>query len=138
MQTIYEGKDPKEKLEMLRANCDSVEKANVKVYFSEDDKYEMKSRLSESSIERDTLEDELKEMSAGIRRKIKTETGKIKGLLRFLKDGYEEQNQEVFNFADQENGLMLTYSSQGDLINSRKLRPAERQTSIVNFKEKTA
>lgn len=138
MQTIYDGKPQNEKLDLLRANCRGTEKMRVKVFFSEDDLAEMKSRLSDSSIERDVMEDELKDLSKGIRRRIKAETQKIKNLLVFLKDKFEYQEQEVFEFDNQEEGVMLTYDFQGELIGSRKLRPNERQTSIINFNQKTA
>ncbi len=138
MKTIYEGKPHNEKLDLLKANCKSMEKQNVKVFFSEDDLAEMKSRLSEASIERNALEDELSDIGKGLRGKIKSETKTIKGLLIHLKNKFEYQEQEVFEFDDQENGMMLTYDSTGELINSRKLRPNERQTSIINFKSKTA
>jgi hypothetical protein len=135
---IYFGKTPNEKLDLLKANCKTAEKQQVKVFFSEDDLAEMKSRLSESSIERNNLEDELSDIGKGLRGKIKSETKTIKNLLLYLKNKYEYQEQEVFDFDDQESGMMLTYNCQGDLINSRKLRPNERQTSIIDFKSKTA
>lgn len=138
MEQIYGGKTPNEKLELLKANCRSQETENVKIFFSQDDLDEMKSRLSESSIERNALEDELSDIGKGLRGKIKSETKTIKGLLTHLKNKFEYQMQEVFDFDDQENGLMLTYNNQGELINSRRLRPNERQTSIINFKSKTA
>lgn len=138
MKTIYDGKPQNEKLDLLKANCKSAEKQQVKVFFSEDDLAEMKSRLSESSIERNALEDELSDIGKGLRGKIKSETKTIKGLLIYLKNKFEYQEQDVFEFDDQENGMMLTYNNQGELINSRKLRPNERQTSIIDFKSKTA
>lgn len=133
METIYGEKSQAERLDLLKANCRTAEKQQVKVFFSEDDLAEMKSRLSEHSIERDKHEDELKEISTCIRAKIKSETKDIKGLLVYLKNKYEYQEQEVFEFDDQEQGLMLTYNSAGELINSRKLRPNERQTRMINI-----
>jgi len=139
-ETIYDGKTPMEKIELLRANCRSSEFTQIKIYFSQDDLDEMKSNLSELCIEKDGNEDELKELSKGLRDKIKEQSGRIKALLKLLKDKYEYQTQEVFDFDDQENGLMLTYNYNGELINSRKLRPQERQTKMfnINNNDKTA
>jgi hypothetical protein len=135
----YEGKTQAEKIELLKANCRETEKQNVQIFFSEDDLAEMKSRLSEFSIERDANEDELRDITKGVRTKIKTHTKNIKGLLVHLKNKFEYQMQDVFHFDDQENGVMLTYNCDGELINSRKLRPNERQTRIINLDEqKTA
>lgn len=137
-ETMYEGRPQNEKLDLLRANCKSSEFQDVKIYFSEEDLAEMRTRLSEVSIERDALEDELRELSKGIREKIKISTNTFKILLVHLKNKFEYQSQEVFNFDDQENGLMLTYNNQGELIFNRKLSPHEKQTRIVNLNQKSA
>lgn len=136
--TIYEGRPQNEKLDLLRANCKSSEFQDVKIFFSEEDLAEMKTRLSEVSIDRDAFEDELRELSKGLREKIKASTNTFKILLVHLKNKFEYQSQEVFDFDDQEQGLMLTYNNQGELINSRKLRPQEKQTRIVNLNQKSA
>ena len=138
MERIYENKTQNERLELLNANCLKKEEQSIKVFYSEDDLIEMKSRLSENSIERNELENELKELSSSLRLSIKTKTKKIKDLLLGLKNKYEYQMQTIFEFDDQENKVMLTYNASGELINSRPLRPNERQTSIINLNQKTA
>jgi len=135
-QFIYDKETQNKKLELLEANCKSKEQQMVQVDFSEDDLSEMKSRLSEIAIEKDELEVELKELSKGLRDKIKEKNGKLKGLLVHLRNKYDLQMQTVYEFDNQEDGLMLTYNAQGELINSRKLRPAERQTRIIPFESK--
>ncbi len=92
-ETIYQGKTPSEKLELLRANCRTSEFLQIKIFFTEEDLDEMKSRLSEVCIEKDGLEDELKDLSKDLRTKIKTQAETIKVLLKLLKDKYEYQIQ---------------------------------------------
>jgi hypothetical protein len=133
METKYQDRTPEERLEMLKANCYHSELQNVKVYFTEEEMADMKSALSEESITRNGLEEELSEIGKELRNQIKQRTQKIKELLKFLKNGFEEQKQEVFEFDDQETGLMLTYNNDGELINSRKLLPSERQTKITSM-----
>ena len=135
-ETLYAGLPLAEKIELLKANCKTTEKQQIKMFFSEDDLSEMKSRLSELSIERNADEEELKELSKGLRDKIKESSGRIKGLLTYLKDKFELQLQDVYEFDDQEEGVMCTYNQDGELINTRKLRPNERQTRIINLDEK--
>jgi hypothetical protein len=137
-ETIYEGRTQSEKIELLKANCLHSEFQQVKIFFSEDDLNEMKSRLSEHCISKSGYEDELKDVGKDLRNKIKEQNETIRMLLQFLKDKFEYQTQEVFDFDDQENGMMLTYNVQGELISSRKLRPQERQTKIFNLNNKTA
>lgn len=137
-QTIFENATQNERLELLKANARTIETEMVRVHFSEDDLSEMKSRLSESSIIKNDLEIEKKDLTTDLNLKIKEQKGTIKGLLGYLKLKYEEQSQEVFLFDDQEAGMMLTYNNQGEPIASRRLRPAEKQTRIVDFNQKTA
>lgn len=138
-QTKYDGKTKAEKIDLLRANCRQAEVTQVQFFFSEDDLAEMKSRLSELSIEREANEDELREITKGVRAKIKENTAHIKGLLTYLKNKFEYRQEEVYHFDDQENGVMLTYNGDGELIATRKLRPQERQTRIINMDDqKTA
>ena len=48
MERIYENKTQNERLELLNANCLKKEEQSIKVFYSEDDLIEMKSRLSEN------------------------------------------------------------------------------------------
>lgn len=137
MQTIYQDVKQAERLEMLKANCRASDTQFVKVYFSDNDLEEMRANLSELAIIKNDQEEELKELSRDLKKSIKTQNEKIKSILRFLKDKYDLQEQEVYEFDDQENKLMLTYNAEGVLINSRPLRPAERQTTLLNI-NKTA
>jgi hypothetical protein len=127
-----------DRLDALRDNADSVEQKDVDVPFEQEEIAEMKHNLSEFTIEKLKKEDELREISKGIRQDIKTQSENIKQISRFLVDGFRVVNQEVYNIADHENGMMLTYNGEADLISSRKLRPEERQARLININTKTA
>lgn len=134
---IYAEQSQQKRLQMMQDNCTSKEVQPVKIWFSEDDLAEMKSQLSDISIDKNDLEDELKEMSSGLKVQIKEKMKSLRKLLFLLKCKYEMKNEEVYLFEDQENKTMLTYNHLGELIDSRKLRPSE-QTSIINLNAKTA
>ena len=137
METIFQDKTPSERLQLLRENAATVEKQSVKVMFTEDELAEMKHNLSDISILENELKEELKEVSSDLKAKIKSEREQIKGLLTYLKNKYILQTQEVYLMDDQDAGLMNTYNAEGMLIESRKLRPSERQTRIKSL-NKTA
>jgi hypothetical protein len=137
-ELLYDGKTRAEKIELLKANCLQKEDSRLKFFFSEDDIDEMKSRLAEESIEREQNEDELRQISKATRTKIKENTRRIKELLVFLKDKFEYRTEEIYHFDDQQEGLMLTYNGDGELIATRKLRPSEKQTRIFDINQKTA
>jgi len=137
MELNIQDKTPEEKIQFLRDNAMQIEKQNVKMMFSEEELSEMKSNLSDISIEENELKDELKEISKDLKDKIKFKRENIKGLLKYLKDKHKLENQEVYLIDDQENGLMITYNQDGDVVESRKLRQSERQTRIKSL-NKTA
>jgi len=137
METIFQDKTPSERLQLLRENAASVENQSVKVMFSEEELADMKHNLSDVSIKENELKEELKEISKDLKGKIKSEREMIKGLLTYLKNKYIMQTQEVYLMDDQDAGLMLTYNAEGMLIESRKLRPSEKQTRIKTL-NKTA
>lgn len=134
----YQDKTPEERVELLIANCYSTEKQDDKFYFTDDELDQMREALSEHVIKKDDLEAELKHYAAGIRASIKTENTEIKTLLKLVKDKFEIKPIDVYHFDDQETGVMETYNAQGELIGTRRLRPHERQTRIVELNQKTA
>jgi len=135
MELNIQDKTPEQKIQFLRDNAMQIEKQNVKVMFSEEELSEMKSNLSDISIEENELKDELKEISKDLKDKIKFKRENIKGLLKYLKDKHRLENQEVYLIDDQDNGLMITYNQDGDVIESRKLRQSEKQTRIKNLNQ---
>lgn len=134
MDTLFQDKTPSERLQLLRENAASVENQFVKVMFTDEEMTEMKHNLSEFSIEENGLKDELKDISKDLKDKIKSKRTSITGLLRYLKDKFVMQAQEVYLIDDQDAGLMRTYNAEGVCIESRKLRPSEKQTRIKNLK----
>jgi hypothetical protein len=129
-QQLFPEKSHAERLEIMRETCRSAEYMQVKIQFTQEDLDEMKSRLSEICIEKDAIEDALREQSKEYRLKIKELVKIVKVLLENLKNKYEYQNQQVFLYDDQEEGLMHTYNVNGELIATRNLTPSEKQTRI--------
>lgn len=130
---MFADKDPATRLAMLNDNCTSTDTDLVKRFFTKDEIDEMKNDLSSTGIERSELEDHLKEESKILRDKIKALKATEKGLLKNLKRKFTEKTEQVFYFANQEEGIMCAYNTDGEFINSRKLLPSERQHSIFDI-----
>ncbi len=136
-EEMKEGKSPEEIVQMLKDNAVRTEEQMVKRFFTEEELSDMRIELTEASIERHDQQEKLKEVSKDAKDSIKGLTATVNTNLKHLKNKYVSQMEEVYLLDDQENGVMYTYSATGDIIESRKLLPKEKQTRIINI-NKTA
>lgn len=123
--------------QLLSDNCNAHEPQLIQIFFTDEELEEMKTDFADLSIESQAVEDELRELSKGLRAKIKQLSVQRRELIHLLKNKYREETQTVYLFSDHENNQMLTYNREGELISRRSLRPSERQRTI-DFNQKTA
>lgn len=137
-QKMLEGLTPEEIVTLLRDNAFREEENNVKHYFTEQEMEDMRKDLTQTSIDRHAKQEELKEISSGLRGEIKKLTSSINENLRDLKRKFYEQEETVFLLADHDKGRMYYYNISGELMSERKLLPSEKQTKILNLNQKSA
>lgn len=125
--------DPAERRAAVLANAAGNETDNVKRYFKEDELSEMKEEISSISIQRKDKVDAFRKVSKKHKDEVKGLTACIDENLVNVKKGFIEEEQTVYHFADQDSGKMITTDADGVIISSRKLRPNERQTTIVDI-----
>ncbi len=115
---------------MLEANCDLPEEKAVKKHFSAEELIDMRKQFSENAI---TIRKATEKLNlAKEAYKIETQES-INGntyLMANIRAGFVEVNQQVYSFVDQTAGMMKCYDNTGELIDSRRLTPEERQTRI--------
>ncbi len=136
-EDMKEGKSPEEIVQMLKDNAVRTEEQMVKRFFTEEELSDMRIELTEASIERHDQQEKLKEVSKDAKDSIKGLTATVNTNLKHLKNKFVSQMEEVYLLDDQDAGIMYTYSTTGDIIESRKLLPKEKQTRIINI-NKTA
>lgn len=137
-EMYFKNLTPSERTTALNENADAKYSKSVVRDFSEDELTEMKTTLSEVSIILNDTEIEKKEMTAEVNERIKMEKNKRSILLRDLKNKYYENNETVYDIADQEEGTMSTFDFNGNLLSERKLTPKEKQTKLLTLNTKTA
>lgn len=137
-EAYFKGLTPIERQTALKENAVESYTKNVVRNFSEDDLSEMKDRLSETCIGLNDVELEKKDLNAEINGRIKSIKLNRGTLLKDLKNKYYENQETVYDIDDQEQGMMYTFDSEGNILGSRKLTPKERQTSIKSLNIKTA
>jgi len=116
--------------ELLRDNAYAIEQELVKRYFEEEEISLFKDNIATHNIQIFEKEDELKDISKGLKGAIKDEKTLLKENLKKVQKGYEENKEEVFLLADLDNGIMEIFSKDGILLRSRKLVPSEKQLTI--------
>lgn len=122
---------PDLRLQTLR---DNAERTEVLTYAKELDQAEManmKDELTDTSIKLARLEEKRQEFMTIHKAEVKPLKEIHNFLLNTIRNGAEEVEEEVYLLADQENGQMMYYNSDGMLIKSRPLMKEERQFRIL-------
>jgi hypothetical protein len=133
---IFQEYDSEKRKEMLKDNCDeAISNYSYVKKFSSEKIEELKDELSEVSIEQDNKEEELKELSKGLKEEIKPLKEQKKRLLKNLREKSEMINETVFVLKDDAN--YNVYNSEGELLETRKLKPNEIQKTIFQQIRKT-
>lgn len=126
-----------QRAEMLKDMADKQNLEKVKRHYTEDEKNQMKDFISEQSIVVMDQENEFKKISSSFRSAIKEHKASVTDALVNIKQGYSENEEKVFMFADQEAGQMDVFDMFGEFLYSRKLLPEERQTKVFELKTGT-
>lgn len=122
--------DSKQRLQLLKDNCDSQEETTYYKELTQDDLDVKRETLSDNLVKLSEWEDELSEVKK--EHKVKSDPLKTnnKVLLSEIKTRKQEVTGVLYHIADHENGIMETYDEQGEFVSSRRLRPDEKQQRL--------
>lgn len=129
-KTLFEEVAPDQRLQLIKDNADGTE---IKYYnrpYTPEELDSIKDEFSTQHIEAGAIRAELNAIKADYKIKLKPYENRIGQLLQALKDKTESVEATTYMFEDQENGMMLYYDAEGNLIDSRRLRPDEKQTKM--------
>jgi len=103
-----------------------------------DEVTERRKELSDVSIIINDIEEEKKEVIKEFKERLAEPISKKKELLNSIKHKSEYRKGNLFHIDDQENGFMYIFDENAECIESRPLRPNERQGKIKQiFKDGT-
>jgi hypothetical protein len=134
---IFENYSPQERIGMLENNSTRQTERTYQKDFSTEEIDEFKTIMSDDMIKLDAIEDELAEWKKDFKNRMDPLQKNIRSLLNFIKFRSRQVTEEVFLFDYQEEGVMASYNNEGDLVDTRRLTPAEKQTSIMSIIRKT-
>lgn len=115
---------------MLTDHCTAKENTTYYVDLTEQDLVEKHQELSENLIRLNEKEEELKKIKDSY--KVEMQPMKIlqKVLLTAIHVKKEVVEGTLYHIADQEEGVMETFTAAGEFYSSRRLRPDEKQMRI--------
>ena len=123
-----------QRADYLQTHADKIEEGEYFVSYGEEEMQQVQSDLADAAIKLESAKNEFEELKARhkalmepFRRDYRTAIGNLRNQGEMVKG-------KLFLFADQEAKIMNFYDTHGDLIKSRRLKPEERQMTILNTK----
>lgn len=129
-KVLFAEYSARERKAMLSDNADSMEEVGYMKPFSPDEMETMKDRLSKVVIDINDIDEEKKAANDEFKlRKKPLETEK-QSLLENIKNKSEYVVENCYKFIDHDEGMVGMYNGEGELIESRPIRPDERQATL--------
>lgn len=119
-----------ERVRLLEDNCVHSEEMQYYKQLSEEEIAKRKDEEIQHSLKIRKLEQKKKEVNAQYKDQIKELRQNQYRLLDEVSTGLVETKEKVWLVDEQEQGLMVTYNADGDVVNKRPLMANERQLRI--------
>jgi hypothetical protein len=129
---VYKIKDlqPHERQEVLIGEAMSTEQMQFMKPLDETELAALKDELAQTAIKRSIMEDEMAEVIEDYKARIKPLKEKFVETLNAIKHKAVDALGTVYLMQDFENQMMHYVSEDGTVINSRRMKPEERQTRM--------
>lgn len=119
-----------EREEILRNSCDQILERSYTRKFDQEEINERRSELANVIIQIADLEQELAEVRADYKGKIKPLQERVSKLRDELKVGGDWIKGDCFKFVDEDEGKVGIYSPEGYLLEQRPMTQDERQRNV--------
>lgn len=123
----------KERLMIMQENSAKVEKTTYQKPLSAEDLAARREDHADNCILLSYIEDEFKEVKDEFKDKMDPLKTKNKTLLTEIKTKQSTVDGTLYHLANHDEGMMETYDSEGFLVESRRLRPEEKQGNIFSL-----
>ena len=128
---MFSNYSPAERAQMLRDNADAVE---TRDYFKNAEGAELdqaRVQITDLAIKRHAILERKKEAMAEFKEELKPIDEQYGETLDLVKYRGQKIKGDLFKFVDQEEGMVGYYNAQGDLVESRRALPEEKQMTIT-------
>lgn len=123
----------KERLMVLQENAHKIEQKTYQKILTADELAARREDLSDNCIKLNQLEDELKVVKDDFKVKMDPLKTVHKTLLSEIKTKQTSVDGTLFHMANHDEGMMETYDNEGYLVETRRLRPEEKQGTIFSL-----
>ena len=132
-EEFFEGRSPNEIKRILEDNADRIEEQEYFVPFTEDQLQAERENFTARSIELAAIDDEFEKIKQEFKLKMKPVINAKMAHLKNLRTKGVLQVGNVYLLANQEEGYMYKYNSDGIMIEKRRLRPDEKVNTTLKF-----
>ena len=129
--------DPEMKDQSIKTKKDTLESVSYEVkvegytkILTHEEVTDRRADLSDVCISINDIEEEKKEVINVFKERLKAPKMERSELLASIKHKSEFRNGDLYYIDDQENGFMYIFDEHGECIESRPLKPNEKQTKI--------
>lgn len=129
--SIFKDQSEESRLQLFRDNCFSEDVRTFLEPFTEDEKIDLKDDLASSNIKLARIRTKFDTVKAEYKGQIDPLKKDIAQTVSMLSSGHKEVTKRIFLMQDHENDKMITYDEDGNFVESRRLKPEERQMTIV-------
>lgn len=134
MKNLFpEGTSPLDRIHNLEAMAYSIEEGTYLKHLSSEELEIKREALTDNVIKAADLEEKKKAYVDSIKAELKPLSIERRSLMATLKTKHEEVEGKIYHVDDQDEGVMNSFNENGEFINSRRLRPEERQTTIFSI-----
>lgn len=123
----------KERLMIMQENAAKVQQTTYQKALTADELAARREDLADNCIKLNSLEDDLKVVKDDFKIKMDPLKTTNKTLLTEIKTKQTSIDGTLFHLANHEDSMMETYDNEGYLIESRRLRPEEKQGNIFSL-----
>lgn len=127
---LFQETPENEREAMLEANCIRPEEKTIQKYFTPDEMIQMRADYSMNAIVIRKATEKLNQAKDLWKVETKPQLDENEYLINNIRHGFQEVDMQVYLFADFEAGMVGYYDNTGTLIESRRMRPEERQMYI--------
>ena len=135
MKTIFSHLSPEERLAAIQALSEGEETLTYTKPLSREEMDEYRENLTDEMIKARSLEEQFAQQKAAHKERIDPVNRGIAELLGIIRAKAIEVREECFLVPNYEAGMMEFYNANGELVDSRRLRPEERQTTIKQLNQ---
>jgi seryl-tRNA synthetase len=126
-KNLFKNEEPLKRFQLLKDNCDSMEKMSYQRKFTDDELLSKKNELSELMVKNKDLQEEIKNLKSEYKARIDPLKEDVSKLITDVKWKSENVTEDCFKMIDHHEGRVGYYNSDGELISERQVLPEENQ-----------